>query len=214
MNPPQIFQRLMDYLPEHHTKSKIYGHIEMHMRTRQWEWALLSLIELADKSGHYFSEEYWLSLADAAKQLGKPDKETYCKAQIARNREELRMATPFGWTSIKLDNNQVQHFISNKIREEWHEARRKRDEVDQLLARDGVHQKTDGRAGRLYFVEDGRLTETEYEFGMDGLILYFAYTTHWVLPVKQALTAEERTRVKKALMAWGQRNRTPLIIQD
>lgn len=214
MSPSQIFQRLIDYLPEVHLSHRVFGHVQMHMRTRQWEWVLLSLIELADKSGHYFSEEYWLSLAAAARQLDKPDKEAYCKAQVARNREEVKMATPFGWTTVKIGEQQFQHYIAPRIREEWDMARHKRDEVDSLLEKDGVHQKTDGRSGRLYYVNNGRLAETEYEFGMDGLILYFAYTTHWIRPEKTPLTSEERELVRKAITDWARKNRTPVVFQD
>lgn len=214
MSPSQILQRLIDYVPEHYTGHKAYGHIQMHMRTKQWEWALLSLIELADKSGHYFAEEYWLQLADAARQLDKPEKEAYCKAQIVRNREEIRMATPFGWTTVKIDDTHFQHHISKRIREQWDAARHKRDEVDSLLEEDGIHQKADGRSGRLYYVNNGRLAETEYEFGEDGLILYFVYTTHWIRPKKEALTEEERTEARKAIMDWSHKNRTPVVFQD
>jgi hypothetical protein len=74
------------------------------LQNREWELALDSLIELADESGHYFSETFWLDLSECADSMQLTQQGVYCRQQVIRNERELRDKTPNGWTTIKQDD--------------------------------------------------------------------------------------------------------------
>ena len=95
--------------------------------------SLDSLIELAVETGHYFSEEYWQRLADIANSMSMSELSYYCLKQIESNQKYLKSTTPFGWTTIKFDDNHFQHYISEKIKENWVAERHERDNVNSLL---------------------------------------------------------------------------------
>ena len=87
----------------------------------------------------------------------------FCRKQIERNTEEVKRKTPFGWTTIKLNDTHFKHQISVKLKEEWASKRRKKDKVHDLIAKDGVHLKSHGRSGFIYLVDNGKLAEIEFE---------------------------------------------------
>ena len=170
-SPEQTISRLVDYMPEFYRTHRQFIDCVDFLENREWEVALDSLIELADETGHYFSEEFWLGLANSADKMNLTDKADYCRKQIKRNENEVKSKTPFGWTTIKFDDTHFQHHISEKLKEEWATDRREKDKVQELLTKEGVHLKSHGRSGFLYITDNGRIAEVEFELGMNGLIL-------------------------------------------
>jgi hypothetical protein len=166
--------------------------------------SLDSLIELAVETGHYFSEEYWQRLADIANSMSMSELSYYCLKQIESNQKYLKSTTPFGLTTIKFDDNHFQHYISEKIKENWVAERHERDNVNSLLKNEkGVYLKMNGRSGTIYVIDQLRLAEVDLEIGMSGLLLYFNNTTHWILPLKQVLTIEEKQGIRTSTISWA-----------
>jgi len=184
------------------------------LENREWELALDSLIELADETEHYFSEDFWHGLSESAEKMKLTDKANYCSKQIKRNAEDIKSKTPFGWTTIKFDNTHFQHHISEKLKEEWAIKRREKDKVQEVLMKEGVHFKSQGRGGFLYISDNKKIAEVEFELGVNGIILYFNSLTHWSLPTKQTLTAEEKQKIKIAINNWATKTKNAIEFDD
>lgn len=125
----EIVRRLVDYIPEFYFNQPQYLNCIEFLNQHEWELTLDSLIELADESGHFFSEEYWKDLSVAALKMNLNEKSNYCIRQIQHNKEHTQSITPFGWTTIKLDENHYQHHISERLKNEWAVDRRTKDHV-------------------------------------------------------------------------------------
>ncbi len=203
LSPEQTIRRLLDYMPDFYRTHRQFINSTEFLDHREWELALDSLIELTVETEHYFSEHFWLGLADAADKMELSDKAVYCRKQVRRNEKEVKSKTPFAWTTVKIDDTHFKHHISEKLKEEWASARRKKDEVLELLRKDGVHLRSHGQSGYLYITDNEKILEVEVEFGMATFILYFDKATHWVLPSKQALKHEEKQKVKMLIDKWA-----------
>ncbi|TCC89194.1 hypothetical protein EZ428_15950 [Pedobacter frigiditerrae] len=213
-SPEQTIRRLVDYMPDFYkTHSQFINCVEF-LDNREWELALDSLIELANETEHYFSEDFWLGLADAADKMDLTDEAKYCRKQINRNERDIKLKTPFGWTTIKFDDTHFQHHISEKLKEEWAIERREKGKVQELIAKEGVHLKSHGRSGFLYITDNGRIAEVEFELGMNGLIMYFNSLTNWSLPTKQTLTANEKQKIKIDINNWATKTKNAIEFDD
>ncbi|MBI9055534.1 MAG: hypothetical protein JEY96_17050 [Bacteroidales bacterium] len=201
--PEHVIRRVVDYMPDFYKTHRQYINCLEYINNREWELALDSLIELADETEHYFSEEFWIGLANSADKMKLSDKAKYCRKQIKRNARDIKSNIPFGWTTIKYDNDHFQHYISEKLKEELASERRVKDKVKELIKKDGVHLKSHGRSGFLYIAENGKIAEIEFELGVNGLILYFNNMTNWSLPIKQSITKEEKQGIKSKIINWA-----------
>lgn len=213
-SPEQTIRRLVDYMPEFYRTHRQFIDCVAFLKNREWELALDSLIELADETGHYFSEEFWLGLANSADKMNLTDKADYCRKQIKRNENEVKSKTPFGWTTTKFDDTLFQHHISEKLKEEWATERREKDKVQELLTKEGVNLKSHGRSGFLYITKNERIAEVEFELGMNGLILNFKSLTNWSLPTKQTLTADEKQKIKIDINNWATKTKNAIEFDD
>ena len=213
-SPEQTISRLVDYMPEFYRTHRQFIDCVDFLENREWELALDSLIELADETGHYFSEEFWVELANSADKMNLTDKADCCRKQIKRNENEIKSKTPFGWTTIKFDDTHIQHHISEKLKEEWATDRREKDKVQELLTKEGVHLKSHGRSGFLYITDNGRIAEVEFELGMNGLILYFNSLTNWSLPTKQTLTVDDKQKVRNDIINWATKTKNAIEFDD
>ncbi len=129
--PEQALRHLVDYMPDFYLSHRHFINCVEFLSHHEWELALESLIELADETEHYFSEVFWNSLAETADNIKLPEKASYCKKQIARNLRDIKSKTPFGWTTIKIDESHFKHHISEKLQEERATKRRKEDKVEE-----------------------------------------------------------------------------------
>lgn len=213
-SPEQTLRRLVDYMPDFYRTHRQFIVCVEFLENREWEPALDSLIELAEETEHYFSEDFWLGLADAADKMVLTDKSKYCINQIKRNEEDIKSKTPFGWTTIKLDDTHFQHHISEKLKEEWANERHEKDKVQELLTKDGVHLKSHGRSGFLYITDNEKIDEVEFELGMNGLMLYFNSLTDWSLPTKQILTVDEKQKIKSDINNWATNTKNAIEFDD
>ena len=85
----QRIRRVTEYMPEFYKTHRQFLACIEYLDYNEWGLALDSLIQLADETGHYFSEEFWLELAAAADTM-KLDKEAgYCREQIKRSQKDI-----------------------------------------------------------------------------------------------------------------------------
>jgi len=214
LTPEQNIRRLVDYMPGFYKSQRQFINCIDFLDNREWELALDSLIELADETGHYFSEEFWQGLSVSASKMNLHDQVKYCRKQLDRNAKDVKSKTPFGWTTIKIDDTHFQHHISEKLKDEWATDRRKKDKVEKLIDKDGVHLKSHGRSGFLYVSDKGRIAEIEFELGMEGLILYFNSLTDWSLPTKQSLDSVEKEMIKDMVLNWATKTKNKIEFDD
>jgi hypothetical protein len=81
----QRIRRVIEYMPEFYKTHRQFLACIEYLDYNEWGLALDSLIQLADETGHYFSEEFWLELAAAADTMKLTKEAGYCKEQIKRN---------------------------------------------------------------------------------------------------------------------------------
>jgi hypothetical protein len=208
--PEQAIKRQVDYMPDYYKTDIHFKKTIDFLEQHEWELALDTLIELASVSGHYFAEDFWLSLANSADKMSMPERAEFCRKQIDRNLKDLKSKTPFGWTTVKFDNTHFQHHISEKLREEWAFKRRTEDKVLELINQDGIHLKSHGRSGFIYYVDKSRIAEIEFEIGIKGLITYFDSVEHWVLPSRMTMTKGEKGKLKRQLNYWSDKTKNLL----
>jgi len=213
-SPEQTMRHLIEYMPKFYETQRQYVNCIDFLENREWEPALDSLIELADETGHYFSEDYWLGLADSADKMKLNKKSNYCRQQIKRNEKDIKSKTPFGWTTVKIDDNHFQSHISEKLKDEWAVKRRNKDQVLNLIDNDGVHLKSHGRTGFIYIVDNGKIAEVEFELGVNGLILYFSNVIKWELPTRLIMTTEDKQKIRNNIIIWATKTKNAIEFDD
>ncbi|TXD81023.1 hypothetical protein ESY86_19405 [Subsaximicrobium wynnwilliamsii] len=208
--PNQIIKNLIDYLPaDYNDQRQLKDSIEF-LNQNELGLALDSLIELTEETGHYFSDKYWLDLADAADKMELIKERDFCHQQIRKTETELKFKVSFGSTVEKIDDNHFQDYTSEKIKDNWAKERREKDNVEQLMNNDGLHFKSHGRNGFFYFVDKGKLAEIEYELGVNGLIIWFNSTDNWAKPSKLPLTTDEKLTIKTEIEKWAAKTRNAI----
>ncbi len=210
ISPQKILQRLVEYMPDEYAQQKQFLNCREYLEYNEFGLALDSLIELTSETDHYFSEEFWQELKKAAKEMDMKSAVDYSNEQLKRNATDLDSITPFGWSTLKVDNTHYQSFISSKLKNEWAEERREKDKIQRILTKNGIHHKPHGRSGYIYYVKDGKLAEVEYELGMEGLILWFDSVNEWVLPEHRSFDDREKEELKNAIIEWSTRTKNAI----
>jgi hypothetical protein len=201
---------LIDYLPAVYSNHRQLKNSNDFLQQNELGLALDSLLELTEETGHYFSDKYWLDLADAADKMEMNKERDFCRQQIRKTEKDLKFKVSFGSTVEKIDDTHFQHYTSEKIKDKWANERREKDNVDQILNNDGLHFKSHGRNGFFYFVDKGRLAEIEYELGVNGLIIWFNSTDNWGVPDKLPLTTNEKMTIKTEIEKWAERTKNAI----
>lgn len=210
ISPQKILQRLIEYMPDEYTKQRQFVNCREYLEHNEFGLALDSLIELTSETEHYFSEEFWQELKKAAKEMDMKSALDYSNQQLKRNATDLDSITPFGWSTLKVDETHYQSFISSKLKNEWAQERREKDKIQRVLAKNGIHHKPHGRSGYIYYVKDRKLAEVEYELGMEGLILWFDSVSEWVLPEHRSFDNGEKEELKNTIIEWSTRTKNAI----
>ena len=210
----EIIRHLVDYMPEFYRTHRQFINCIEYLDNNEWELALDSLVELVNETNHYFSADFWLELASSADKMNLIEKANYCRKQITRNNFDIGSKTPFGWTTIKIDDTHYQHYISDKLKEEWASERHEKDKVNELLTKEGIHLQSHGPSGFLYITDNERIAEVEWELGRIGFIIYFSHLTNWSLPTKQKLTVDEKRKIKIDIIQWATNTKNVLEFDD
>ncbi|WP_298486692.1 hypothetical protein [uncultured Maribacter sp.] len=207
LSPKQTIKRIIEYMPKIYEEHRQFKNSKEFFEQNEFGLSLESLVELADETGHYFSEEFWDQLANSARKMKMDKIAEYCDNQSKRNITELGFKIPFGWTEIKSAENVFQANISEKLKKEWNSKRRVKDKVDKLLNKNGVHLKSRGRGGHIYYVENGKLAEFEWELEVGGIRLWFESESKWCLPTESELKKEDKKRIKNSIVEWAKQKK-------
>lgn len=205
MTPATILRLTQEYVPEFYKSSKHFKDSKEFLENNECGLALDSLIEMANESGHYFSETFWLDLATCADKMQMTEHANYCRQQTIKNEQELRTKTPKGWTTIKIDESTYQHKIAKVINDKWISERRQKDKLDELLTQNGFHLKSQGRAGTIYYIDNGKVLEIDYEISgvpQYDLLPYFDNIETWAIPNGEPLQAEQKAEIRQQLLEW------------
>jgi hypothetical protein len=209
----ETINRIVDYMPDFYKTQRQFINCLDFIEHNEWGLALDSLIELTQETEHYFSEDFWSGLADSADKMNMKQQASFCRKQIDRNAKDVKFKTSFGWTTVKIDDNHFQQHISEKLKDEWANERHKKDNVLSLIDKNGIHNKSHGRTGFLYYVTNRKIAELEYELGTQGLILWFNASCKWIYPAKQDLDNIEKGDIEKAIQDWATNTKNAIDIE-
>lgn len=87
---------IIDYIPDFYKDNRQYLNATDYLKHDELGLTLESLIELTVETDHYFSEEYWQRLADAANAMNLSELSNYCLKQIGRNQKDLKSKLRLG----------------------------------------------------------------------------------------------------------------------
>jgi len=204
-SPKEIIGHIIDYIPNNYLHHKQFVLCVGYFENMDYELVLDSLIELANETGHYFSEDFWNSISIAAYQMELKNIGKFCEQQIARNRQDISWKISFGEVIEKMDERHFVHHTAQRIKDEWDDRRRREDNVNELKGRNGVHLKSHGRSGTIYFIDGSEIFEIEYELGVAGLILYFESFIN-----KQQVEPGKELHVKNAIVEWANKTKNAI----
>ena len=117
LKPAAILRLTQEFVPEFYKDIEQFKESKEFLENNEWGLALDTLIEMADESGHYFSEDFWLNLAICADKMQMTQQAEYCRQQITRNEKEIGNKTPKGWTTIKIDDAQFEHHVAEIVKD-------------------------------------------------------------------------------------------------
>lgn len=205
LKPDVILTQVLEYTPEVYKTSKYYAAASDFLASAATEQALDNIVGLAEESGHYFSEDFWLNLAVCANKMKLSEKTDFCYRQIARNKEEIGLYAPKGWTIIKVADNIHTFQIAKVIKEDWKGVQHKRDNLQEFIKENGFHLKPFGWGGTIYYIENGRVLEIDFELSSGkkyDMLLAFETIKHWTKPFEHPFTKKEKDAVRAKLVAW------------
>lgn len=203
--PAAILRLTQEYVPEFYKDTEKFKESKDFLKHNEWGLSLDTLIEMADESGHYFSEDFWLNLATCADKMQMLQQAEFCRQQIIRNEREVGSRTPNGWTTIKIDDTHYQHQIAEIVKDKWVSERRQKDNFDKLIKTDGFHIKYHGRAGLIYYIDNGKVLEIDFEMSavpQFDVLLYFDTLKGWTIPKNEPFAFKEQSAIRERLLDW------------
>jgi hypothetical protein len=118
-SPKEIIKHIIDYMPDFYKTERQFILCVDFWEHLEWGLAIESLVELAEETGHYFSDHFWNSVATAAHQMELNHVSRYCEQQIARNKKEINWKISFGDVIEKIDERHFVHHTAQKIKDGW-----------------------------------------------------------------------------------------------
>lgn len=205
LKPAAILRVTHEYVPEFYKDTEKFKESKDFLKHNEWGLSLDTLIEMADESGHYFSEDFWLNLATCADKMQMTQQADFCREQIIKNGREIGHKTPKGWTTVKIDNTTFQNHIAEIVKDKWVSERRQKDNFNKLIETDGFHIKYHGRGGMIYYVDNGKVLEIDFE--MSGvpqydLFPYFDNLKGWTIPKNEPFAFKEQSTIKEEFLEW------------
>jgi hypothetical protein len=205
LNPVAILRLTQEYIPDVHKDSKYFKDSKEFLRNNELGLALDSLVKMADESEHYFSETFWLDLANCADKMHMTTQAEYCRQQIVKNEREIGFKIANGSTVVKTDNNHFEHHTAEIVKDKWQNERRHKDKLDNLVKENGFHIKYHGRAGIIYYIDNGKVLEIGFELSgvkQYDLLLYFDTLNGWTIPRNELFAFKEQSIIKEKLLEW------------
>jgi hypothetical protein len=205
-----IFGALIQNLPENYETHRQYVAAVDYIGAHKWQLALDSLAGLADETGHYFSDDFWYGLAEAADKMGLAGQSAYCRAQPQKTKAVLGWTPGAGTTLEKISDTQYKQHVSRKAQQGRDDERRKKDGLPGFIHKEGFHMPGNGRGGTLYYVRDRKVGEIYWEISgvpQYDLLIAVNSVNHWALPAPQTMTEAEKQKLRDELEVWLKKQR-------
>jgi hypothetical protein len=110
-----------------------------------------------------------------------------------------------GWTETKISEDAYFVNIPQEELDKWKTGRWTKDKVEKLLNTEGFHIKDHGRAGIIYFVENEKFCEIDFEISgvsQYDILVFFDRLSEWAFPLKKKMTGIEKEVIKDKLVIW------------
>ncbi len=98
---------------------------------------------------------------------------------------------PDDWTETKISDDTYITHIPQEQKYKWKNERREKDKIDKLIKIDGFHDKSSGRTGVIYYVENGKVCELDYKIsGVKNfdILMSFDQLAEWVFPIQETIS--------------------------
>ncbi|MEA5401777.1 hypothetical protein VB776_02545 [Arcicella sp. DC2W] len=205
LTPVAILRLTQEYVPEFYKESEKFKESKDFLKHNEWGLSLETLIEMADESGHYFSEDFWLDLATCADKMEMIQQAEFCRKQIIKNEKEIGKKTPKGWTTIKIDDTHFENQIAEIVKDNCTTERHQKDKFNELVKDNGFHIKYHGRAGMIYYIDNGKVLEIDFE--MSGvrkydILLFFDTLRSWTIPKNEPFAFGQQSEIRDKLLKW------------
>lgn len=99
-------------LPQTYHKHQQIIIAKNYLQHAEWALALESIVEMANKTGHLFSQEFWMDLKDIAQNLNQPKIAEHCHEQMLHTTREYKGVIEKGNTVAKTKDGS---FIYHKV---------------------------------------------------------------------------------------------------
>ncbi len=119
--------------------------------------------------------------------------------------KERKNGLPNDWTKTKIYDNVYVTEIPQEQKDNWTKERWEKDKVEQLIKKNGFHDKPNGRRGTIYFVDNGKMCELFYEIsGVKeyDILIWFDQLNDWFLPKVESISPIDKQKIKKELLRW------------
>ena len=110
-----------------------------------------------------------------------------------------------GWTESKISEDACYTNIPQEVLDKWQTKRWKKHKVESLVKKDGFHLKEDGRCGTIYFIENEKFCEIDFEISgvsQYDILVFFDNLSQWDFPLKNKMTDVEKEIIKNKLQIW------------
>jgi len=201
----EVLSEVAEFIPDRYKNDRQFINFQEFIVHDELILALKSLIELANESGHFFSDTFWMDLSSCASRMSMFSIGDYCSQQILRNKTELGHSIPKGWTQEKVSETKSHIYIAEKTMNEWAVERREKDQLSSFIAINGFQIKSHGRAGTIYYIEDGKVLEIEFEISgvkQYDIIIFYDSACNWALPSQVKISELEKTQIRERLIEW------------
>lgn len=205
LTPVALLRLTQEYIPDIHKDSKHFKDSKEFLHNNEWGLALNSLVEMANESGHYFSETFWLDLANCADKMQMTSQANYCRQQIALTEKEIGFKISNSSTVVKIDSNHFEHYTAEIVKDKWKNERRDKDKLNDLLKKNGFYIKYHGRGGMIYYIDNGKVLEIDFEMSavkQYDLLLNFDNLKSWSIPKDEPFAFKEQSAIREKLLEW------------
>ncbi len=201
----EALDKVAELIPDRYKNEQQFINFLQFIEHEDWSHALESLVGLADKSGHFFSDAFWMNLSNCARGISMLSLADYCSQQILRNKSELGHSIPDGYIIEKVGDTMFNSYISEKIKNDWVAERREKDKLNRFITSNGFHLKSQGRCGTIYYIEDGKVLEIDYEISGTkkyDLLIFYDSVSNWALPIQAKLSDSQKSEIRSGLVEW------------
>lgn len=201
----EVLSEVAEFIPDRYKNDRQFINFQQFIEHYEWGLALESLVELADESGHFFSDAFWIDLSNCAKEMSMFSIADYCSQQILRNKTELGHSIPKGWTEQKISDTLFNTYIAEKVKNEWAAERREKDNLSSFIKVNGFHIKSHGRAGTIYYIEDEKVLEIDFEISgvkQYDILIFYDSVCNWALPSQVKISELQKSEIRERLVEW------------